>query len=379
MDPHVNIGRTIARERRAAHVTQEALADHLGVSKAAVSKWELGLSVPDVALLPRIAAYFSLTIDELFDWRARLSEEEAAAVFAQVYAEGREDVPAAREHLRRAVSERFSDWNLLLMMSSLLTTWSALAEGEGDAAGAESLRDEALELLDRVLEGADDPVTLALARQSRATALFSAGDDEGAAALLEPLVRRHDDATATMLLASCYRRLGRDEEAWELLEVRCLSAGMFVLTALLQQIGMSVDPSFVRAAAGAARRIGDALSLESLNPLYPVTLEAETADALLRSGEKDEALAVLSRAVDAAERLGEGGGAEGATLFPHARGRLDASRVGEAWADHKRAQLDEALLAARASLAERLADPAWEALAPRASLDSLRSRVEAWN
>ncbi|HJB55395.1 MAG TPA: helix-turn-helix domain-containing protein [Candidatus Olsenella avistercoris] len=74
MDPHVNIGRTIARERRAAHVTQGALADHLGVSKAAVSKWELGLSVPDVALLPRIAAYFSLTIDELFDWRARLSE-----------------------------------------------------------------------------------------------------------------------------------------------------------------------------------------------------------------------------------------------------------------------------------------------------------------
>lgn len=42
MSESVNIGRTIVRERRRKGVTQEALASHLGVSKAAVSKWELG-------------------------------------------------------------------------------------------------------------------------------------------------------------------------------------------------------------------------------------------------------------------------------------------------------------------------------------------------
>ena len=41
----VNIGATIARERSAAGVTQGALAAHLGVTKAAVSKWELGGSL----------------------------------------------------------------------------------------------------------------------------------------------------------------------------------------------------------------------------------------------------------------------------------------------------------------------------------------------
>ena len=65
MNKRINIGRTIARERRRRDITQEALADHLGVSKAAVSKWELGQSLPDVSLLPCIAAYFSLTLDEL--------------------------------------------------------------------------------------------------------------------------------------------------------------------------------------------------------------------------------------------------------------------------------------------------------------------------
>ena len=43
MSESVNIGRTIAQERRRAGATQEALAAHLGVSKAAVSKWELGV------------------------------------------------------------------------------------------------------------------------------------------------------------------------------------------------------------------------------------------------------------------------------------------------------------------------------------------------
>lgn len=376
MEPHVNIGRTIARERRAAHVTQEALADHLGVSKAAVSKWELGLSLPDVALLPRIAAYFSLTIDELFDWRARLSEEEAAAVFAQVYAEGREDVLAARESLRRAVSEHFSDWNLLLMMSSLLTTWSAMAEQDKDA---QDMRAEAGELLDRVLAGADDPGTIALARQAKATALFSAGDVEGATALLEPLVRRGDDAPAMMLLASCYRRLGREGEAAELLQSRRLAAGLLVVNSLLQEIGTSDDAAFVRAAADSARAVSSALAIEDVNPLLPVTLEAEVADALLQAGEKDEALAALERALDAAERLAAGGPAPSPSpLLSRALASLDPERYGAAWAEHKRAQLDEARAAARAALVERLSDSSWEALAAGERLESLRSRAASW-
>lgn len=43
MGGHINIGGVIAERRRAAGVTQDALAQHLGVTKAAVSKWELGV------------------------------------------------------------------------------------------------------------------------------------------------------------------------------------------------------------------------------------------------------------------------------------------------------------------------------------------------
>ncbi len=105
MGKSINIGRTIVWERRRAGVTQEALAAHLGVSKAAVSKWELGQSLPDVSLLPRIAAYFSLTLDELFDWHDELSQEESAALYAEVYALGEKDLGAAHERLHALASE----------------------------------------------------------------------------------------------------------------------------------------------------------------------------------------------------------------------------------------------------------------------------------
>ena len=124
MDASINIGRTISRERRGRGVTQETLAAHLGVSKAAVSKWELGQSLPDVSLLPRIAAYFSLSLDELFDWRDELTQEESAALYAEVYALGEKDLAKAHETLRALAAEHYSDANLLLMLASLLTAWA---------------------------------------------------------------------------------------------------------------------------------------------------------------------------------------------------------------------------------------------------------------
>ncbi len=52
--------------RKKRDLGQEALADATGVSVQAVSKWETGNSLPDVALLPRIAEFFGVTVDYLF-------------------------------------------------------------------------------------------------------------------------------------------------------------------------------------------------------------------------------------------------------------------------------------------------------------------------
>lgn len=60
------IGENIKKLRDERAVTQEQLAEKLCISYQAVSKWETGGAVPDTMLLPRIAEYFGVTIDELF-------------------------------------------------------------------------------------------------------------------------------------------------------------------------------------------------------------------------------------------------------------------------------------------------------------------------
>ena len=62
----MNFSEIIACYRRKLGLTQEALAQSLGVTNQAVSKWESGQSCPDIALLPQIADLFGITLDQLF-------------------------------------------------------------------------------------------------------------------------------------------------------------------------------------------------------------------------------------------------------------------------------------------------------------------------
>ncbi len=62
----LNLGSVIKRLRTEQGVTQDALAEYLGISYQAVSKWETGTTLPDITLLPKLAVFFGVRIDELF-------------------------------------------------------------------------------------------------------------------------------------------------------------------------------------------------------------------------------------------------------------------------------------------------------------------------
>ena len=64
----LNLGNNIRQYRRRDKRTQEQLAEVLGVTAQAVSRWESGGSYPDMDLIPSIANFFGVTIDELFGY-----------------------------------------------------------------------------------------------------------------------------------------------------------------------------------------------------------------------------------------------------------------------------------------------------------------------
>ncbi len=62
----MNIAMNIQRLRKEQKLTQEQLAEKLGVSAQAVSKWENGITYPDITLIPELAELFEVSIEEIF-------------------------------------------------------------------------------------------------------------------------------------------------------------------------------------------------------------------------------------------------------------------------------------------------------------------------
>lgn len=63
----MEIGKQIKQLRMRRGVTQEAMAQQLNVTAQAISKWERGVTTPDITILPEISAFFGVTIDDLFN------------------------------------------------------------------------------------------------------------------------------------------------------------------------------------------------------------------------------------------------------------------------------------------------------------------------
>ncbi len=79
----IYLGETIKRMRKERELTQEALANFLGVSYQSISKWERGESYPDITMLPEIAGFFKVSIDELLGINRAEIEHEINSKIAE--------------------------------------------------------------------------------------------------------------------------------------------------------------------------------------------------------------------------------------------------------------------------------------------------------
>ena len=90
----MEMGKEIRRLRNDRGLTQEGLAAALNVTAQTVSKWECGNSVPDVQMLPQIAVYFGISIDQLF---AMTPEQQMERIENRIYDRGLFDEAEQRQ------------------------------------------------------------------------------------------------------------------------------------------------------------------------------------------------------------------------------------------------------------------------------------------
>ena len=70
----MELGKSLAEARRKSGLSQEAVAESLGVSRQTVSKWEIGQVVPNIAQCQKLAALYRLSLDELVQFDSQVQE-----------------------------------------------------------------------------------------------------------------------------------------------------------------------------------------------------------------------------------------------------------------------------------------------------------------
>lgn len=121
----MQISLSIMQARKKQQMTQEDVANALGVSHVAVSKWERGVSYPDITLLPAIARLFHMSMDELFCFQEKLTKTEAKILVKELLENFQHmSMQEALSLCKECVKQYPSDMELLSMLGNSI--WRGL-------------------------------------------------------------------------------------------------------------------------------------------------------------------------------------------------------------------------------------------------------------
>lgn len=159
----MNIGEEIRTRRKAMKLTQEQVAERIGITPQAVYKWEKGLSCPDIALLAPLARLLKTDVNELLRFRDSLTDAEIARIVSEISEAffKDENIEVALASAEQAMREFPNSEKLQLSLAAVLDSALGMRDAETAisreridamyhfAAGAEdaSIRDTAKSIL----------------------------------------------------------------------------------------------------------------------------------------------------------------------------------------------------------------------------------------
>jgi transcriptional regulator with XRE-family HTH domain len=211
----INIGTVLLNKRREKGITQDELANYIGVSKAAISKWETAQSYPDITLLPILAAYFNISLDELMGYEPQMTKEDIKTLYNKICEEFvSNEFDNVIEHCHQIMKKYYACFPLLLHIGLLFVNHSMLA---GVQEKTKALNEEAKELFHRIQIECDDVNLAKQANHLEAFCCIMLNDPKTALVLLENTDK--PQMNNGVLLSSAYQMIGQMDKAKTAIQV----------------------------------------------------------------------------------------------------------------------------------------------------------------
>lgn len=351
--------------RKENGITQDTLADFVGVSKASVSKWETGQSLPDITILPKLASYFNCTIDEMMGYEAQLHKDKIRKVYKKLATQfAKEPFEEVMKECNKWIKEYYSCYPFLHQMCILLTNHHMLAETESRKT---EILEQVIALCKRITNNSEDVMLAKDTVILEAMVCTMLNRPNQVFDLLGNTI--HPYLGSDELIAQAYQMTGDIEKANETIQICMFQHMLSLIQTLEMYLSLHMqDISLSEEIMSRVFQIADAFELHSLHPNSTATIYYQSAVTYSIQGNEEKAILNLQKYLNAVDMLIKDFRIHGDKFFDRLDGFIETMDLGSIGVRDKKVVLE--------SIIETLENPVFTPLFKRSDYKQLKAEYK---
>jgi len=194
------------------NLTQAQIAEYVGVSRAAVSKWEKGQSYPDITLLPKLANFFNTSIDALLGYKPQMTKEQIKQTYLQLSQQfSQKSFEEVESNIEKLLKEYYACFPFVLKMAQLYLNYVPKSPDQ------QKTLTRVIQLCTQIKSSSEDVSLINEAMLLEAIACLQLGRPEEVLELLGSEIK--NPLETNQLIASAHQMLGNPYKAKEIIQV----------------------------------------------------------------------------------------------------------------------------------------------------------------
>lgn len=292
----LSVGEVIAEQRKKKNVTQQDLADFIGVTKASVSKWETNHSYPDITLLPLLAAYFDISIDSLLSYNSQLTSEEIQNIYRSLQSTLKICPEDTLDSLNRFIRRYYSCYPFILQMGLFIINHFDLLPGENRESNFAVYIPKAQQLFQHVASNTTDAKLSDEAHKFQAYTLFMLGEYDKVLELLGEYTPVNFPIEP--LIAGALQQKGLNKKAIGVMQSGIFQNIVVTMNFLTNYLQMLLDqPQQFIETVEKGKKLAQVFNFGQLNPIPYVNFLTSAAYGLAMFNNEEQLILLLEEYV----------------------------------------------------------------------------------